>query len=154
MDAILWLFLPVFTAAGSALLAFFIMQARLEVAVAQERETLAEARATIKSNEKLMEQKVEAAEEKARRKSMDDFLADFRVEERHYMKETKSLFLRQKAMVLQERLFFRNIPLSDWVNHEMTVEENSDLQQLAKACSVFSTKTIGSGNSNGAGLLR
>lgn len=154
MDVILWMFLPVFTAAGSALLAFFIMQARLEVAVAQERETLAEAQATIKSNEKLMEQKVKAAEEKARRKSMDDFLADFRVEERHYMKETKSLFLRQKAMVLQERLFFRNIPLSDWVNHEMTVEENSDLQQLVKACSVFSTKTIGSGNSNGARLLR
>ena len=154
MDAILWMFLPVFTAAGSALLAFFIMQARLEVAVAQEREALAEAQALIKSHEKLMEQKVKAAEEEVRRKSLDDFLADFRVEERHYIKETKSLFLKQKAMVMQERLFFRNIPLSDWVNHEMTVEEDSDLQQLAKACSVFGTKTIASGNGDGARLLR
>jgi len=154
MDAILWMFLPVFTAAGSALLAFFLMQARMEVAIAKERETLAEAQATIRSNETLMAEKVKAVEEEIRRKSLDELLSDFRVEERHYMKESKSLFLKQKAMVLQERLFFRNIPLSDWVSHEMTVEEDSDLRQLAKACSVFATKSLGNGTSNGAKLLR
>ena len=154
MDAILWMFLPVFTAAGSALLAFFIMQARMEVAIAKERETLAEAQASIKSNEKLLTEKVKAAEEEVKRKSLDEFLGDFRIEERHYMKESKSLFLNRKSMVLQERLFFRNIPLSDWVNHEMTVEEGSDVQALAKACSVFSNKSLTNGQSNGAKLLR
>jgi hypothetical protein len=153
MDAMLWMFLPVFTATGSALLAFFIMQARMEVAVAKEREALAEANAVIKSGEKLIEQKVRAAEESVRRQSLDDFLADFRVEERHYMKESKSLFLKQKSMVLQERLYFRTVPLSDWVTHEMTVEESSDLGKLAKACSVFSAKALTNGDSNGAKLL-
>ena len=49
MDAFLWMFLPVFVAGGSALLSFCIMQAKMEVALAKERESLAEARATISS---------------------------------------------------------------------------------------------------------
>ena len=154
MDAILWMFMPVFTAAGSSLLAFFIMQARSEVLLAKEREALVEAQATIKASKQLLEEKVRAVEEEVRRRSLDDFLADFRVEERHYMKESKSLFLNRKSMVLQERLFFRNIPLSDWVNHEMTVEEGSDIQQLAKACSVFADKSVTNGNSKAAKMLR
>lgn len=148
MDALLWMFLPVFTAAGSALLAFFIMEARMEVAIAREREQTAEARATVHSNQKLLEETVKAAEEETRRRAMDEFLADFRVEERHYMKESKSLFLTRKSMVLQERLFFRNLPLSNWVNHELTVEEGSDIRALAKACSVFSTKSMTNGKAD------
>jgi len=58
----LWILLPLFVAAGSALLAFYIMQAKLEVAVAHEREALAEARAVIKNQEKLVEEKVLATE--------------------------------------------------------------------------------------------
>ena len=121
MDAFLWMFLPLFIAVGSALLSFYIMQARMEVAIAKERETLAQARAQLDSNEQLLEQKVRAAEEASHRKAFDDFLGDFRVEERHYIRESKSLFLNRKSMVLQERLYFRNIPLSNWVEHEMPV---------------------------------
>lgn len=142
MDAIVWLFLPLFTATGSALLAFLIMQARMEVAVAKEREALAEAQAVLKSQQRLADEKVRAAEEETRRKALDEFLADLRVEERHYIKETKSLFMSRKAMVLQERLFFRNLPLSNWVSHEFTVEEGSDIRRLAKACSVFTTQLL------------
>ncbi len=142
MGAFLWIFLPLFTAAGSALLAFYIMQARLEVAVARERETLASARALIASHEQIVTEKIRATEEATQRKALDTFLSDFRVEERHYLRETKSLFSNRKAMVLQERLYFRNIPLSNWVEHEMTVEENGDLNQLAKACSIFSSRAL------------
>jgi hypothetical protein len=154
MDAMLWMFLPVFTAAGSALLAFFIMQAKMEVAVAKEKETLAEANATIESSKELLKETVRATEQETRRKSMDDFLGDFRVEERHYLKESNSLFMKQKSMVLQERLYFRNIPLSDWITHEMTVEENSDIRQLAKACSVFANKSLNGAKSEPANLLQ
>ena len=86
---------------------------------------------------------MKAVEETTRRKSMDDFLADFHVEERHYMRENKSLFLNRKSMVLQERLYFRTLPLSNWVEHELTVEEGGDIQSLARACSIFSTKGFG-----------
>lgn len=142
MDAMLWLFMPLFVAAGSALMAYFIMQAKLEVSVAREREAMAEARATIATHAKTIEETIKSTEERARRQALDEFLADFRVEERHYTRESKSLFLNRKSMVLQERLFFRNIPLSNWVEHEMVVEDGGDIQKLAKACSVFSGRTV------------
>lgn len=142
-DALLWILLPVFIAAGSALLSFYIMQARMEVAIAKEREVLAEARAETRLQKNTMEERVKATEQESRRKALDEFMQDFRVEERHYFRENKSLTARQKSMVLQERLYFRNIPLSNWVEHEMLVEEESgDVQHIAKGCSVFTTKSL------------
>jgi hypothetical protein len=146
MDAMLWMMLPMFTAAGSALLSFYIMQARMEVAISKEREALIEARAKLLGMEREVDIRVKAAEEETRRRSFDDFLGDFRVEERHYMRESKSLFLKKKSMVLQERLFFRNLPLSNWVEHEMTIEEGSDARSLARAASIFSTRGVGAGS--------
>ena len=154
MESLLWMFLPLFVAAGSALLSFYIMQARMEVAVAKEREGLAEARATIAAQEKVMEEKIRAAEESTQRRSFDNFLAEFHVEERHYVRENKSLFMNKKSMVLQERLYFRNIPLSNWVEHEMTVEEGSDIRNLAKACSVFSANASGDTSGSAQKLLQ
>jgi hypothetical protein len=143
MDAFLWMFLPVFVAGGSALLSFYIMQARMEVALAKERESLAEARATITSQKVTMEERIKATEEATKRLAMDEFMHDFRVEERSYARESKSLNALKKSMVMQERLFFRNIPLSNWIEHEMVVEEGMDLDQLPKE-SVFATPTIAS----------
>ena len=145
MAALLWIGLPLFIAAGSALLAFYIMQARMEVALAQEREHAAQVRAQLACQEKSVEDKVRAAQQEAERRALDNFLSEFRVEERHYLRESKSLFLNKKSMVLQERLYFRNIPLSNWVEHEMTVEEGSDVRQLSRACSIFTTKALPSG---------
>ena len=144
IDAMLWVLLPVFIAVGSALLCYSIMQARLEVAVAKEREVIAEARAEVRTHKNTLEERVKATEQEARRRALDDFMQDFRVEERHYFRENKALEARKKSMVLQERLYFRNIPLSNWVEHEMLVEEDaSDVQHLAKGCSIFTTKSLG-----------
>ena len=141
MDAFLWMFLPVFVAGGSALLSFYIMQARMEVALAKERESLAEARATISSQRITMEERIKATEEATKRHALDEFMQDFRVDERSYVREMKSLSASRKTMVMQERLFFRNIPLSNWIEHEMVVEEGMDLDQLPKE-SVFATPSI------------
>jgi len=143
MDAMLWILLPVFIAAGSALLSFYIMQARMEVAIAKEREVLAETRAEVRTQKATMEERVKATEQEARRKALDEFMQDFRVEERHYFRENKSVAGRQKSMILQERLYFRNVPLSNWVEHEMVVEaDGADVQRIAKGRSVFSTKSL------------
>jgi hypothetical protein len=143
MDAMLWILLPVFIAGGSALLSFVIMQARMEVAISKEREFLAEARAETRTQKNTMDERVKATEQEARRRALDDFMQDFRVEERHYFRESKSAAARQKSMVLQERLYFRNIPLSSWVEHEMLVEEEGEnMQHIAKGCSIFSTKSL------------
>jgi hypothetical protein len=146
-DAIIWILLPVFVAAGSALLSFFIMQARVDVAVAREREALADTRARLQAQESVTEQKVKASEESAKRRAMDDFMQDFRVEERHYVRENKSLLMPKKSVIMQERLFFRNIPLSNWVEHEMVVEEGGDALQVVKGRSVFTARSIHGSNS-------
>jgi hypothetical protein len=142
LDALLWLFLPVFVAGGSALLSFYIMQAKMEVAISKERESLAEARATISSQKVTMEERIRATEESVKRAALDDFLKDFRVEERSYVRETRSLSAAKRSMVMQERLFFRNIPLSNWVEHEMVVEEGSNLKRLQQEASIFSASSL------------
>jgi len=149
LDALLWLFLPVFVAGGSALLSFYIMQAKLEVAVSKERETLAEAQATISSQKVMMEERIRATEESVKRAALDEFLKDFRVEERSYVRESKSLESAKRSMIMQERLFFRNIPLSDWVEHEMVVEVGADLNRLHEAASVFSAASLPAGSHTG-----
>ncbi len=142
MTGALWILLPLMIAGGSALLSFVIMEARMEVAVARERELLAEANAAIKASRDVVEERVLRAEDACYRKALDQFMSDFRVEERHYVRESKNKLGSRKSMVVQERLFFRNIPLSNWVEQEMTLEEGGDLAQLAKACSAFSTRSI------------
>jgi hypothetical protein len=144
-EAFIWMFLPVFVAAGSALLSFYIMQARMEVAIAKERETLAEARATINSQKITMDERIKATEEATKRIAMDEFMQDFRIEERSYARENKSLNSSKRSMVMQERLFFRNIPLSNWIEHEMVVEEGHDLDQIAERESVFAAPALNGG---------
>ena len=146
-DALMWMFLPLFVAAGSSLLSFFIMQARMEVAVSREREVLAQVRAQLNAQKEGMEERVHRTQEETSRRCFDTFLADFRVEERHYTKESKSLFVSKKLMVLQERLYFRNIPLSNWMEHEMTLEEGGDMSRLAQATSIFMLKGLMNGES-------
>src|ERR1700677_1051205 len=98
IDALLWILLPVFIAAGSALLSFYLMQARMEVAIAKEREALAEARAETRTQKNTMEERVKATEQEARRRALDDFMQDFRVEERHYFRDNKSVAAHQQLM--------------------------------------------------------
>lgn len=142
MDQFLWILLPVLVAAGTAILVYFLMEARAEVSIAKERENLAAAKALLAAHETGLEDKIKAAEETAHRKAFDQFLMDFRVEERHYMRESKSHFINRKSMIMQERLYFRNIPLSNWVEHEMPLEEGSDLKLNPAEASVFSARAL------------
>jgi hypothetical protein len=73
---------------------------------------------------------------------MVEFLADIRIEERHYIREHKVLFMNRKLMVRQERIFFRNIPLSNWIEHEMPLEEGADAEKMAQTMSVFANKLL------------
>jgi len=146
MEAFLWLFLPVFVAGGSALLSYFVMQARMEVALAKERESLAEARAKISSYQVTLDERVKATEEACKRQALDDFMHEIRVEERSYVRETKSLNASKKTMVMQERIFFRNIPLSNWIEREMLLEEGLDTSRQLTAESVFTPPVLPTGD--------
>lgn len=123
LQAFLWLFLPVFVAGGSALLSYYIMQARMEVALAKERESLAEARAVINSHKATLEERIRATEEAARRAALDELMQDIRVEERSYVRDLNTPAGARRSMVMQERVFFRNLPMSGWSEREMLIEE-------------------------------
>ena len=134
--------LPILVSIGSGALAYYLMKARMEAAIAGERSSLAEARARLEGQTATLQETIRATEEAAKRKAFDEFLADLRVEERHYLREQKALFLSKKSLVLQERIFFRNIPLSSWVEHEMPVEEGADVEKLARTLAVFTPELM------------
>ena len=58
MDQFLWILLPVLVAAGTAILVYFLMEARAEVAIAKERENLAAAKAQLAAHETGLEDKI------------------------------------------------------------------------------------------------
>jgi hypothetical protein len=118
------------------------MQSRMEVLLSRQREALAAAQAALNAQKSALDDSLKNAEEGARRRAMDDFLADIRIEERHYVREQKILFVTRKCMVRQERIFFRNIPLSSWVEQEMPFEEGADAEKMARSMSVFADALI------------
>jgi len=154
MDAILWILLPGFVAVGSGLLAFYIMQSRMEVALAREREAMAQARGTMEAEKSSLEQSLRGAKETARREALDEFLADVHVEQRHYVRDNKLLFQNRKALVLQERIFFRNIPLSNWIEHEIVLQEGEDVDKAARSLTSFvDVVSVAAQSTNGQKLL-
>jgi hypothetical protein len=146
MEAALWVVLPGFVAVASAMLAWFIMQSRMEVKLAEQRETIAETRGQLKAEkeaiEVTMKTAVKAAEETARRQAFDNFLAELKVEQRHYTRENRMLMNSRKSLVLQERMYFRNIPLSDWIEHEIMVDEGADVDRLEQDMTVFDKAVV------------
>lgn len=132
-----WVAWSAICAVGTGLLVYFIMQSHTEVHLSKQREELAATKATLAVQKEELQNSLKALEESTRRKAMDEFLADIRVEERHYTREHKVLFMSRRVLVRQERIFFRNIPLSNWVEQEMPIEEGVDADKIASTMSIF-----------------
>ena len=133
MNEWFWIALPFVASLGSGLLVYIVTQAFKETALARQRETLTEARAELIHQQRAMDDRVRATEAEARRQALDDFLADVRVQERHYVREIGAPSDRQKCLVLQERVCFRNIPLSQWTERELPFEGQSELDHWLPA---------------------
>jgi uncharacterized membrane protein YgaE (UPF0421/DUF939 family) len=142
MSALMLVAWSLLCVAFSAGLMYFVMHSHMELRLAKQREEMASLQATLTARKEFLEESLKNAEEAVRRQAMDDFLADIRIEERHYTREHKVLFMSRKMLVRQERIFFRNIPLSDWVEHEMPVEEGVDTDKLAQTMSVFANAAL------------
>jgi hypothetical protein len=139
LPLVAWLFLCAVAGGG---LVYFAMQSRMQVLLARQREELAEARSALAAQKQSLDDSLRNAEESARRKAMDEFLADIRIEERHYTRQQKMLFLTKKSLIRQERIFFRNIPLSSWIEQELPMEEGVDADKLAQTMSVFADELL------------
>jgi hypothetical protein len=146
MEALLWILLPGFTAVGTGLLAWFVMQSRMEVALAQQRERLAESRGALEAERNAVRDSVaiavHAAEQQAQRQALDTFLAELKVEQRHYTRENRLLLHNRRSVVLQERMCFRNLPLSDWIEHEIPLDDGADVERLVQDMTVFDKAVV------------
>lgn len=146
MEAAIWVLLPGFVAIGSGVLAWFVMQSRMEVRLAELRESLAETRGSLSAEKAAlqgsMEMALSAAEERAKRQAFEGFLNDLSVEQRHYTRENRLLSHSRKSLVLQERMYFRNIPLSDWIEHEIVLEDGADVNRLVQDMTVFDKAVV------------
>src|SRR5579871_892629 len=121
MGILLWIFVPGFTAGGAALLICFMMRCRIDEAIAKERGALAELQSALLVQRERMQEAIHDARAEARRAAFDEFLNEFRVEERRYIRRTRMLFLNRQTLVVRERILFRNLPLSDWVEQNITL---------------------------------
>ena len=146
METLFWIVLPGFAAVASGVLAWFVMQSRMEVALAGLREQLAESRGALHAEKEAMEGSLEtalhAAEESARRQAFDRFLTELRVEQRHYTRENRMPTPARTCLVLQERMFFRNIPLSDWIEHEIPLDDAADVNRLVRDMTLFENAVV------------
>lgn len=102
---------PVMTAVGAAIMTAIIMQAHAECLVARERARAAELRTALQARDQVEAARIRGIEEAARRRALDEILSDIRVEERQ--------FRRGHGVLLQERVFFRTVPLTGWIEHEL-----------------------------------
>jgi len=122
---------------ASSVITYLLTTLRNERAAVEQRRALAGAVSTLEAEKAKFEEAARGIEESARRKALDEFFADLRVEERRYVREHRVLFAHRKSLVLQERIFFRNVPISSWVEHEVPVQEGADLDALAKTLRAF-----------------
>jgi len=129
--------LPILIAVGAALVAVFLMQHRLEVQLARERQALSEARVSLESYRGTLEELDCERQAAAERRTVDDFLRDVRVERRRFLRDQKLMFATRQCLVIQERLCFRGVPLCNWVTREAPVDERTDVERLAQTLSVF-----------------
>jgi len=146
MEALLWILLPGFVALASGLLAWFVMQSRMEVALADQRTELAEVRGALDAEKAAiqasMQARLMATEETVRRQALEGFLGELKVEQRHYTRENRLLLQNRKTLVLQERMFFRNIPLSDWIEHEVQLDEGVDVERMVQDMTIFDKSVV------------
>jgi len=146
MEALVWILLPGLTAVATGILAWFVMQSRMEVALAQQRERLAESRGALEAERNAVRDSVaiavHAAEERTQRQALDTFLSELKVEQRHYTRENRLLLHNRRSVVLQERMCFRNLPLSDWIEHEIPLDEGMDVERLVQDMTVFDKAVV------------
>jgi hypothetical protein len=124
MAILLWICVPGFTAAGAALLICFMMRCRMDEAIAHERGALAELQSALIVQRRTLESAICDTKAEARRMAFDEFLNDFRVEQRQYVRKSRLFFMNRDTLVVRERILFRNLPLCNWVEHTVTLEES------------------------------
>lgn len=111
VNTLLLFAIPALAAGGAAAITAVIMQAHSECVVARHRVRIAELQVMLDARDKIAADRIRAVEEAARRRALDEVIGGIRVEERQ--------FRQGNSVLLQERVFFRTVPLTGWIEHEL-----------------------------------
>ncbi|MDA1315657.1 MAG: hypothetical protein O2968_20210 [Acidobacteria bacterium] len=126
----------VLTALGAALLALFWWQRAYEAILPRQREDLRRARMALLAEQAAFE----AGRWFIRKRPQQAFLClnEIKVEQRYSHSDRLMRPGDTRRVVLRERITFRDLALSHWLEQEVRLERGDDLAALAKAVSIFS----------------
>ncbi|HLI82916.1 MAG TPA: hypothetical protein VKV17_03310 [Bryobacteraceae bacterium] len=102
-ELVFWVGLPGLVAVGSAALVWMLMQARMQLLATNYKAAIAEAEKA-------------AAESRPR---LEDLLAELRLERRQYLRKTSGVGSSETTILTLERLYFRQVPLTGWMQEEI-----------------------------------
>jgi hypothetical protein len=126
-DLILWLLLPVVVSMGTAYLVWTVMQARIRVISAHYDATIT---------------KVES-ECAARRPGVEELLSELRFERNRFLRRVPGPNGSYQATVItQERIYFRDIPLTGWIQDELPLGDGEELVPVNRALPEYSTTAL------------
>jgi hypothetical protein len=114
---VLWFFLPVLVAVGTAYLVWIIMQARMRVLAAQFQAALVR-----------ME-----SEHAARKPTIEDLLAELHFERNRFLRRINGPAGVSASVISQERIYFRDIPITGWMQDELPLGDGEELLPLLPA---------------------
>ena len=117
-ELILWLLLPIVVALGTAYLVWTVMQARIRVISANCRASIAKFESECAS----------------RRPGVEEFLTELRFERNRFLRRVPGPHGSYQATVItQERIYFRDIPLTGWIQDELALGDGEELVPMNRA---------------------
>ena len=108
------------TILGLGAITWYLGRVQMEARWARRREAEAERNARLQLEQEVAAERMRATEEAARRKAMDRFLSEIHTEERAYLRQREVGDSLTRSVVVEERLYFRNLPVSNWTQQELT----------------------------------
>ena len=127
----LWFLLPVLVAAGTACLVWIVMQARMRILVAQFHAALA---------------RMENAPA-GRKPTVEDLLAELHVERNRFLRRISGPAGVSASVISQERIYFRDIPITGWMQDELPLGDGEELLPYLPALPEVSMPSVRAGPS-------
>jgi hypothetical protein len=110
-----WMVLPLCIAIGSSLLAWLLMDARIQVVRARFDAIIASLEQNLEVQKAAYRADLGRQCALARREAFEELLREIKVERRECLRRTRRLFRSAVEVEVQERLSIHRIPLTGWV---------------------------------------
>lgn len=106
----------------------------------------------IRMTHRAHENRIEAVRERTIRETREEVFADLRTEQRTSVRTT-GLIVKKKWLVISERLTYRDLPISSWVDHQILLDEELDKETLNAVAQSASLFLLPAGNTKTASVI-